>query len=87
LTIILLLMLVSHSCAFDVIQNDLLPSIELVTKMIEDVELLEEKAKVAKHELSVAGTGILAKVEELREMITYAKEANDMVFPSNPVYH
>ncbi|XP_020397597.1 uncharacterized protein [Zea mays] len=58
--------------------NDLLPSIELVTKMIEDVELLEEKAKVAKHELSVAGTGILAKVEELREMITYAKEANDM---------
>ncbi|XP_035817274.1 uncharacterized protein [Zea mays] len=65
-------------------KNDLLPSIELVTKMIEDVELLEEKAKVAKHELSVAGTGILAKVEELREMITYAKEANDMVFPSNP---
>ncbi|XP_035817275.1 uncharacterized protein [Zea mays] len=59
-------------------KNDLLPSIELVTKMIEDVELLEEKAKVAKHELSVAGTGILAKVEELREMITYAKEANDM---------
>ncbi|CAD6333839.1 unnamed protein product [Miscanthus lutarioriparius] len=59
-------------------KNDLLPSLELVTKMIEDVELLEEKAKVAKHEASVAGTGILTKVEELREMLTHAKEANDM---------
>jgi len=59
-------------------KNDLLPSLELVTKMIEDVELLEEKAKVAKRESSVAGTGILTKVEELREMLTHAKEANDM---------
>ncbi|CAN6346856.1 unnamed protein product [Urochloa humidicola] len=59
-------------------KNDLLPSLELVTKMIEDVELLEEKAKVAKHESSVAGTGILTKVEELKEMLTHAKEANDM---------
>ncbi|WVZ98507.1 hypothetical protein U9M48_043938 [Paspalum notatum var. saurae] len=58
--------------------NDLLPSLELITKMIEDVELLEEKAKVAKHESSVAGTGILTKVEELKEMLTHAKEANDM---------
>ncbi|KAG2619317.1 hypothetical protein PVAP13_3NG140935 [Panicum virgatum] len=59
-------------------KNGLLPSLELVTKMIEDVELLEEKAKVAKHESSVAGTGILTKVEELKEMLTHAKEANDM---------
>uniref|UniRef100_A0A0A9D938 CUE domain-containing protein n=1 Tax=Arundo donax TaxID=35708 RepID=A0A0A9D938_ARUDO len=59
-------------------KNDLLPSLELVTKMIEDVELLEEEAKVAKHESSVAGTGILTKVEELKEMLTHAKEANDM---------
>ncbi|CAL4900746.1 unnamed protein product [Urochloa decumbens] len=59
-------------------KNDLLPSLELVTKMIEDVELLEEKAKVAKHESSVAGSGILTKVEELKEMLTHAKEANDM---------
>ncbi|KAG8085550.1 hypothetical protein GUJ93_ZPchr0010g10596 [Zizania palustris] len=29
-------------------KNDLLPSLELVTKMLEDVEILEEKAKVAK---------------------------------------
>ncbi|OEL33565.1 hypothetical protein BAE44_0005418 [Dichanthelium oligosanthes] len=59
-------------------KNDLLPSLELVTKMIEDVELLEEKAKVAKHESSVAGTDILTKVEELKVMLTHAKEANDM---------
>uniref|UniRef100_A0A0A9CT95 CUE domain-containing protein n=1 Tax=Arundo donax TaxID=35708 RepID=A0A0A9CT95_ARUDO len=59
-------------------KNDLLPSLELVTKMIEDVELLEEKAKVAKHESSVAGTSILIKVEELKDMLTHAKEANDM---------
>jgi len=59
-------------------KNGLLPSLELVTKMMEDVELLEEKAKVAKHESSVAGTGILTKVEELKEMLTHAKEANDM---------
>ncbi|KAJ1262876.1 hypothetical protein BS78_09G142400 [Paspalum vaginatum] len=59
-------------------KNDLLPSLELITKMIEDVELLEENAKVAKHESSVAGTGILTKVEELKEMLTHAKEANDM---------
>jgi hypothetical protein len=62
-------------------QNDMLPSLEMVTKMIEDVELLEEKAKVAKHESSVAGKNILTKVEELKEMLTHAKEANDMVFP------
>ncbi|VAH07359.1 unnamed protein product [Triticum turgidum subsp. durum] len=59
-------------------RNDLLPSLELVTKMIEDVELLEEKAKVAKRESSISGTSILTKVEELKEMLNHAKEANDM---------
>jgi hypothetical protein len=67
-------------------QNDLLPSLETVTKMIEDVDILEEKAKVAKHESSVAGNNILAKVEELKEMLTHAKEANDMVFPFSLTY-
>uniref|UniRef100_A0ACD5TLR9 Uncharacterized protein n=1 Tax=Avena sativa TaxID=4498 RepID=A0ACD5TLR9_AVESA len=59
-------------------KNDLLPSLQLVTKMIEDVELLEEKAEVAKHESSIAGASILTKVEELKEMLNHAKEANDM---------
>lgn len=59
-------------------KNDLLPSLELVTRMIEDVELLEEKAKVAKRESSISGTSILNKVEELKEMLNHAKEANDM---------
>ncbi|CAM0955529.1 unnamed protein product [Alopecurus aequalis] len=59
-------------------KNDLLPSLELVTKMIEDVELLEEKAKVAKRESSISGTSILTKVEELKEMLNHAKEANEM---------
>jgi hypothetical protein len=49
--------------------------------MIEDVELLEEKAEVAKRESSVSGTSILTKVEELKEMLNHAKEANDMVCP------
>ncbi|KAF0928523.1 hypothetical protein E2562_004145 [Oryza meyeriana var. granulata] len=60
------------------IKNDLLSSLELVSKMIQGVEILEEKAKVAKHESSIAGTSILAKVEELKEMLNHAKEANDM---------
>ncbi|XP_006661697.1 uncharacterized protein LOC102717002 [Oryza brachyantha] len=59
-------------------KNDLLPSLELVSKMIQDVEILEEKAKLAKHESSIAGTSILTKVEELKEMLNHAKEANDM---------
>lgn len=60
-------------------QNDLLPSLELVSKMIQDVEVLEEKAEVAKHESSIAGTSILTKVGKLKEMLNHAKEANDMV--------
>ncbi|KAM0902274.1 hypothetical protein ACQ4PT_019335 [Festuca glaucescens] len=59
-------------------KNDLLPSLQLVTKMIEDVELLEEKAEVAKRESSTSGASILTKVEELKEMLNHAKEANDM---------
>jgi len=59
-------------------KNDLLPSLQLVTKMIEDVELLEEKAEVAKRESTISGTSILTKVEELKEMLNHAKEANDM---------
>lgn len=77
----------AYYCAFDIMQNDLLPSLELVTKMIEDVELLEEKAKVAKQESSIAGTCILTKVEELKEMLTHAKEANDMVFLFDIIFH
>ena len=68
-----------------IMQNDLLPSLELVTKMIEDVELLEEKAKVAKRESSISGTSILTKVEELKEMLNHAKEANEMVCSFTPL--
>ncbi|KAL5203451.1 hypothetical protein ABZP36_014403 [Zizania latifolia] len=57
---------------------DLLHSLELVTKMLDDMENLEEKAKVAKCESSMAGTSILTKVEERKEMLNHAKEANDM---------
>ncbi|KQK06287.1 uncharacterized protein LOC100838996 [Brachypodium distachyon] len=59
-------------------KNDLLPSLELVTKMIGDVELLEEKAELAKRDSSSSCTSILTKVEELKEMLNHAKEANDM---------
>jgi hypothetical protein len=69
---------------YGILQNDLLPSLQLVTKMIEDVELLEEKAEVAKRESSTSGASILTKVEELKEMLNHAKEANDMVCPFIP---
>uniref|UniRef100_A0A0E0B8V8 CUE domain-containing protein n=1 Tax=Oryza glumipatula TaxID=40148 RepID=A0A0E0B8V8_9ORYZ len=59
-------------------KNELLPSLELVSKMIQDVEVLEEKAEVAKHESSIAETSILTKVGKLKEMLNHAKEANDM---------
>ncbi|KAG8068732.1 hypothetical protein GUJ93_ZPchr0005g14956 [Zizania palustris] len=57
---------------------DLLRPLELLLKMVQDMENLEEKAKVAKCEASMAGTSILTKVEELKEMSNHAKEANDM---------
>ncbi|XP_072960787.1 uncharacterized protein [Typha angustifolia] len=59
-------------------KKNLLSSMELITNMIEEVELHEERAKQAKEEASSAGQDILIRVDELKQMLKHAKEANNM---------
>lgn len=47
--------------------------------MMRQVELQEKIAELAKEEAARAGMDILSKVEELKQMLKHAKEANDMV--------
>lgn len=44
-----------------------------------DVELQEEAAEQAKLEAAKGGLDMLERVEDLKEMLQHAKEANDMV--------
>lgn len=44
-----------------------------------EVELQEEAAEQAKLEAANGGLDILRRVEDLKEMLWHAKEANDMV--------
>ncbi|KAJ4809055.1 ELKS/Rab6-interacting/CAST family protein [Rhynchospora pubera] len=53
-------------------------AIEMLTTMLNNVVQLEEKAKSAKEEASTAGQNTLSKVEDLKQMLLRAKEANDM---------
>lgn len=44
-----------------------------------EVELQEEAAEQAKFEAAKGGLDMLKRVEDLKEMLRHAKEANDMV--------
>ncbi|KAG1331772.1 hypothetical protein COCNU_02G017400 [Cocos nucifera] len=60
------------------VQKNLLSAKESVTNLMKEVEQLEERAKQTKEEALTAGQDILLKVEELKQMLKHAKEANDM---------
>lgn len=47
--------------------------------MMRDVELQEKSAELAKEEAIKGGLDILDKVQELKQILAHAKEANDMV--------
>lgn len=60
-------------------QKTLFTAMESVMNLMREVELKERAADHAKEEAAVGGLDILIKVDELKEMLTHAKEANDMV--------
>ena len=47
--------------------------------LMREVELQEEAAEQAKEEAARGGLDFLVKMEELKQMLPHAKEANDMV--------
>ncbi|KAJ9187665.1 hypothetical protein P3X46_003093 [Hevea brasiliensis] len=53
-------------------------AMESIMNMMRQVELQEKIAELAKEEAASAGLDIQAKVEELKQMLKHAKEANDM---------
>lgn len=60
-------------------QKTLFSAMERVINMMREVELQEKAAEQAKEEASRGGLDILDKVEEMKQMLVHAKEANDMV--------
>ncbi|KAF8394460.1 hypothetical protein HHK36_020668 [Tetracentron sinense] len=59
-------------------QKTLFSAMESVINMMREVELLEKDAEQAKVEASRGGLDILVRVEELKQMLQHAKEANDV---------
>lgn len=47
--------------------------------MMKEVEIQERAAEHAKEEAALGGLDTLIKVEELKQMLAHAKEANSMV--------
>ncbi|CAA7398513.1 unnamed protein product [Spirodela intermedia] len=60
------------------IKNVMVSEIESIVDLMKQVDLCEKEANLAKEEASKAGLDILAKVEDLKEMLKHAKEANNM---------
>lgn len=56
----------------------LFSAMESVLNMMKEVELQERAAEQAKEEAAMGGLDILAKVEELKQMLGHAKGTNDM---------
>lgn len=59
-------------------KKTLFSAVELVICLMREVELQEEAAEQAKLEATKGGLDMLRRVEELKEMLRHAKEANDM---------
>ncbi|KAK6164714.1 hypothetical protein DH2020_001578 [Rehmannia glutinosa] len=59
-------------------KKTLFTSMESVIRLMRQVELKEQAAEKAKEEAAKGGKNILDKVEELKQMLQHAKEANDM---------
>ncbi|GMI85783.1 hypothetical protein HRI_002247600 [Hibiscus trionum] len=56
----------------------LFQTMESIMNLMKEVELQEAAAEQAKEEAARGGIDILVKVEELKQMLPHAKEANDM---------
>lgn len=61
------------------LQTTLFSAMDLVVNLMREVEEKEKVAKQAKEEASSEGHDIYFRIEELKLMLAYAKEANDMV--------
>lgn len=61
------------------VQKILFSAMERVINMMREVELQEKAAEQAKEEASRGEFDILIKVEEMKQMLARAKEANNMV--------
>lgn len=61
------------------VQKTLFSAMERVINMMREVELQEKAAEQAKEEASRGEFDILIKVEEMKQMLARAKEANNMV--------
>ncbi|OVA20065.1 Ubiquitin system component Cue [Macleaya cordata] len=59
-------------------KKTLFSAMETVIGMMKEVELQEKEAELAKEEAARGGIDILTKVEDLRQMLQHAREANDM---------
>lgn len=60
-------------------QKTLFQAMQSIINLMREVELKEEATEQAKEEAARGGLDILVKVEELKQMLPHAKEANDMV--------
>ncbi|XP_022758187.1 golgin candidate 5-like isoform X2 [Durio zibethinus] len=78
----------SQTCRIDLLEEiiddakdnkkTLFQAMQSIMNLMREVELQEEAAEQAKEEAARGGLDILVKVEELKQMLTHAKEANDM---------
>ena len=60
-------------------QSTLANEINSIMDLMKEVDLCEKETSLAKEEASEAGLDTLAKVKDLKEMLKYAEEANNMV--------
>lgn len=61
------------------VQKTLLSALETVISLMMEVELQEKAAEQAKQDAANGGLEMLKRVEDLKQMLQHAKEANDMV--------
>ncbi|KAK4418247.1 hypothetical protein Salat_2237400 [Sesamum alatum] len=59
-------------------KKTLFVAMDSVISLMREVELKEQAAEQAEKEAAIGGTHILDKVDELKQMLPHAKEANDM---------
>ncbi|KAF8006491.1 hypothetical protein BT93_K0708 [Corymbia citriodora subsp. variegata] len=59
-------------------KTTLFSAMDLVVNLMREVEEKERVAKQAKEEASLEGQDIFLKIEELKQMLVHAKEANDV---------
>ncbi|TYH36933.1 hypothetical protein ES332_D12G006000v1 [Gossypium tomentosum] len=73
----------SQTCRIDLLEEVIEDAknnkaMQSIMNLMREVELQEEAAEQAKEECARGGSDILVKVEELKQMLPHAKEANDM---------